>query len=81
MNITRDVTTITYTLPMYWASYLVNGDASGLEDGEQEQIDTWLEGEGTLDFVDVGEPHFSHRNDATNLGGDVCDYVAIIRKG
>ena len=38
--------TLTYTLPAYWASYLINGDASGLEPGEQEQIDAWLAKEG-----------------------------------
>ena len=69
-------TIITYTLPMYWASYLINGDASGLEDGEQALIDIWTESEGYPNFVDVGEPHFSRWNDATNLGGDVCEYVA-----
>jgi len=30
-------------LPIYWASYLVNGDASGLEDGEEDQVQETLE--------------------------------------
>ena len=29
-------------------------------------------------FVDSGEQYFSHSNDATTLGGDVCDYVAHV---
>ena len=30
-------------LPIYWASYLVNNDASGLEDGEEDQVQETLE--------------------------------------
>ena len=29
-------------LPIYWASYLVNNDASGLEDGEENQVQETL---------------------------------------
>ena len=29
---------IEQTLPVYWASYLVNNDGSGLEDGEDKQV-------------------------------------------
>ena len=67
---------VKYTLPMYWASYLINGDATGLEDGEQEQIDAWCKSEGNPWFVDVGEHYFARRNDATNLGGNVAEYTA-----
>ena len=82
------LTEIKYKLPAYWASYLVNGDASGLLDecpvnpdqSEQETINQWLESEGNPDFFDCGEPYFSWRNEATNLGGDVCDYVAHVSK-
>lgn len=35
----------TITLPTHWASYLINDDATGLEPGEQEVIDAFLEGE------------------------------------
>ena len=30
--------------PTWALSYLVNGDASGLDDGEAEQVDEWLNG-------------------------------------
>lgn len=33
----------TYYVGAWALPYLVNGDASGLEDGEQEQIDEWLQ--------------------------------------
>lgn len=69
-----------YTLPAYWACYLVNGDASGLEDGEQEDIDAWIESENPGDCTDCDEPYFSWTNDATDLGGDVTDYTFIHRK-
>tara|TARA_R110000796_G_scaffold29173_1_gene79118 strand:+ start:646 stop:897 length:252 start_codon:yes stop_codon:yes gene_type:complete len=72
----NDFIIVTHTLPMYWASYLINGDATSLRDGEQEEIDAWLESEGNPWFVDVGEHYFSHRNDATRLGGNVAEYTA-----
>ena len=76
-----------YKLPAYWASYLINGDASGFDIAntpddpdagtrEQATIDAWLESEGFPHFVDCGDQYFSWHNDATNLGGDVCDYIA-----
>jgi len=73
--------TIEFTLPIYWASYLFNGDASGLNDGEQDEIDAFVdkEREGkAITWADVGEPYFSHNNDATILGGDVAKYTAIL---
>lgn len=38
--------------PAAWASYLVNGDASGLSAEEKAQADAWLEREGVR-IVDV----------------------------
>lgn len=68
----------TYTLPAYWASYLINGDASGLEDGEQAMIDAFVTREGNPHFCDCGdETWFAWSNDAhTRLGGDVCRFTA-----
>ena len=75
------IVTITYKLPAYWASYLINGDSSGLEESELQTVDSFLQANKDPHFVDCGEQYFSHSNDATKLGGDVCDYVAhIIRK-
>lgn len=36
------IETMECTAPSAWASYLVNGDASGLEDTDIEQCDAWL---------------------------------------
>ena len=33
----------TATAPAYWASYLINGDASGLEGDEIAACDAWIE--------------------------------------
>lgn len=35
----------TIVLPTHWASYLINDDATGLEPGEEEVIDEFLEKE------------------------------------
>lgn len=63
----------TYTLPAYWASYLVNGDASGYTDEEIAEIDTFCKGKGCC----VGcsdDSEFSWRNDVNKLGGDVKEF-------
>lgn len=69
----------TYSLPVYWASYLINGDASGLEDTDQAKCDAFLQ---SLPYgwycVDVSEEsHFRHSNDAGTLAGDCADYTFI----
>lgn len=78
----------------YWASYLVNGDASGLEPEEKALADAWLErlGEGVR-VVDVErdedgeacEARFSWsyglHTGADVSGGDLLDYVTHHRKG
>lgn len=73
---------ITYTLPAYWACYLINGDATGLVDGEQEQIDSFLKREGLPAPVSCSdEQWFARDNDAcTGLGGDVMNYTFLIEK-
>ncbi|HYG24470.1 MAG TPA: hypothetical protein VEH04_16955 [Verrucomicrobiae bacterium] len=71
---------VTYTLPASWASYLINGDASGLEDGESSRIDYWLLSHNLPSPVDCSEEaHFARSNDATQLGGDVLEYTFLIR--
>lgn len=77
------IKTIQYTLPAYWASYLINGDASGLEDGEQATIDAFVAEEGNPHFTGCGdETWFARRNDAnTGLAGDVCEYTAFFNGG
>lgn len=70
--------TTTRILPAYWASYLINNDASGLDAGEQAKIDAWLAVNGLPMPVTCGESHFSWHNDATALGGDVCQFTFLV---
>jgi hypothetical protein len=66
-----------YSLPSYWASYLINGDASGMDDDEQAQCDAFLEslpyGFSCVDYSE--ESDFRHSNDAGTLAGDCLDYT------
>ncbi len=36
----------TATAPSHWASYLINGDATGLDEGEDKLVDQWVESLG-----------------------------------
>lgn len=63
------------TLPSYLASYLINGDASGLNDAEQSEIDSFIL------KADVGfcvgcseESWFANSNDLDNMGADVLEF-------
>lgn len=68
--------TTTYTLPEFWASYLINGDVSGMEDEEQEEIDAFLKNENLGFCLSCSEyPEFTWRNDANNLGGNCLEYT------
>lgn len=60
-----------HTLPTWWASYLVNGDASGLEDGEQEEIDRRTSGIGRC--VNVKDD--SRFSVYAGIGCDVSTYI------
>ena len=77
MNMTcNDVTEV--RLPIYWATYIANGDESGLEEGEKELIDSTLEllqlirshCADVIDDVHFELPFYPHL-----LAGDYCTYV------
>ena len=72
--------TVTFILPAYWASYLINGDASsfwfdeGGPNAVMEAIDQWMKAEGVGDCLDCSEqgffvwhPDFPHQHGATCL--------------
>lgn len=67
--------------PAYWASYLINGDASGLEEGEKAKADAWCKRLGILNVVDCEEETrftWSMRIHAPELdcdGGNVLSYT------
>jgi hypothetical protein len=66
--------------PSYWASYLINGDASGLDDVDHRACDihceTQWDGWRVVDVI--GEPYFSwsyHMHGGTAQGGELVEYV------
>jgi len=69
-----------FTLFSHWASYLVNGDASGLEPGEQENIDAFVSNEGLSKWTcaDVSEAHWFGRPDCGGLRGDVARFTFVL---
>lgn len=68
---------LTFTLPAYWASYLINGDASGMSREDLIACNDWLNARKLRKdyFCDVSdEAWFAWANDATSTGGDVLEY-------
>jgi hypothetical protein len=70
----KKIKTISLDLPAFWGSSLINGDDSGLEEAEQEQLDAWLQDNPTLSCIDVSEEtFFSKYHDAAEYGVLPCD--------
>jgi hypothetical protein len=67
--------TRTFTLPAFYASFLVNGDATSLELYEVHDILAFTEKHNLLNCVDCSEQYFSWRNDLNDLGGDVMEFT------
>ncbi len=71
-------------MPDFWACYLINGDASGFEPGEQEACDAYIEEQRIQDVFDVSEESdFSwayglHGGEAQ--GGNLATYVVTLKK-
>jgi len=66
-------------MPAHWASYLINGDASGLTLEERSQCNAYLKAQGIADVIGCDEEaHFSwsfslYGGDAE--GGDLLNYT------
>ena len=69
----------TLTLPAHWACYLVNGDASYLNDSEVAVIDAFADTFPAFHVTDVSEEaYFSRYHDADNGEGlltEVAEYT------
>lgn len=81
--------TIELRLPASWASALVNGDTTGMDDEEEAEMDRWIEwasGKYNINAgqpVDVsGEPEFAHQHDASPdvLATDVLTYTYFVNE-
>jgi hypothetical protein len=59
-------------LPQVWASYLINGDATGIEESDRLQADEYLTRHQLPTPVSCEPVGFRRRygNDAAELGGD-----------
>jgi len=79
----KNLTEVKFDLPIYWATYLMYDDESGLEDGEKEIIDEILE-DLELNFctcVDVLDNQYLELCPPSympsGMGGDYCTYVFL----
>lgn len=72
---------MTATAPSHWASYLINGDASGMEGEEQAQCDAWIEREGLGLPVSCDDAGFMTWHDARTecpLASDCQEYTFLV---
>lgn len=72
--------TKTFILPAYWASYLINNDASGISTEDKHLADKFLTENSFPSPVSCSdESYFSWDNDAdTGVGGDVLEYTFLL---
>jgi len=73
----NEIATQTYSMPVYWASYLINGDPSSLDDEEIAEADAAIEDIGLGAPVDVSDSDFRSRGDYGRLAGDYADYTFL----
>jgi len=75
-------TLIRFELYSHWASYLVNGDASGLNDDEQAECDAFLKRENLQAWTcaDVSERTCFGCPDCGGLRGDVALFTFVLIK-
>jgi hypothetical protein len=74
-----------YTAPSHWASYLINGDASGLTNEDHKACDAWLDSlEIVYGPVDCSsESYFTSWHDAwaqCPYAGDVLEYTFVTKE-
>ena len=73
--------TIEHDFPIYWNTYIMYGDSSGLEDGEQEIIDEILQELELTNCVDIKDNQYftwdSPYHMPAGYGGQYCTYVFL----
>lgn len=73
--------TIEATAPSHWASYLINGDDSGLESSERQAADAWIAREGMGMPASCDDAGFCWNHDAeveAPYGADCQTYVFLV---
>ena len=77
----KKLTEVKFDLPIYWATYIMYADESGLEDGEKEIIDEILEDLEVTNCIDVLDNQYLELYPPSympsNMGGDYCTYVFL----
>ena len=54
----KNLQTVEHDFPIYWNTYIMYGDSSGLEDGEQEIIDEILKELELTNCVDIKDNQY-----------------------
>jgi len=75
--------TIKFTLPDFWASALINDDASGLDDDEHDQLNEWLLNVKPGHCLSVSDEYkFTKYHDARDyvLACDCLEYIFEVSK-
>ncbi len=73
---------ITATAPSSWASYLINGDDSGLDPAEREAADSWIKREGLGMPSGCEDAGFIWHHDARQecpFGADCQEYSFLVK--
>lgn len=71
-------------IPVWAMSYLINNDASGLEDGEIQQVDEFMACYYAMGHVIIGTPdenHYFSTCPAFGLPCDVFECTILIMEG
>ena len=75
------LTEVKFDLPIYWATYIMYADESGLEEGEKEIIDEILEDLEVTKCIDVLDNQYLQIYPPSYMpcgrGGDYCTYVFL----
>ena len=72
--------TVEADAPAEWASYLINGDASGIDDADIDAADAMIEAIGMGSPVDTSaESFFRHFPDYSTRGADCLTYKFMRR--
>ena len=71
----------TLTAPSSWASYLINGDASGIDDAERKAADAWIAvvGRAPVSCTDAGFLRHHTAHDFMPLAADCQHYTFLTR--
>ena len=67
------ITVNSFVLPAYWASYLINNNASGLNDTDKANCDNWRKENNPGNCVDCSDESFF--GTFNGLGCDLLQYT------